>query len=927
MRGSYPDLEGVPPVPPPQGREDGNGDEESPPPPIPPSTSNRGKRAVLTAAAALLLTAMIAVAIAVPLALRGRSPPTTPAVPSAAKAAGPTAPSCAWGGDCPENADCLVTAKDGGGGEDPRCFCRDGFVLSSGGGGGAICEDVNECLGEGDGHDCSENAVCVNLQGRFDCSCDLGFVGDGWWCDDADECEGDNNPCPEGSECVNLPGNFQCLEEGEASQVSSTPSRAPSVTNRPSSMPSESPSISADPSNRPSVRPSASAWPTSRPSSQPSAQPTGCPGAGGGECSENAECVDLTEERRGCRCNEGFVGDGVTTCEDLDECLGEGGGNDCSENAVCANSAGSFDCSCRAGHYGDPRGGACEPMGLEISSPSHGSFSEESTIEVRGKVVAEPLEDVDVAVNGIQVAIEGDGSFTIAVSLDEDDIFNGVRAELTHSPTGFKLRDRVVVIAAQSAPLGGTVSRSAAVRIAKGSFETLERIVNDDLGRSDLSDLIPRGTKLIDGRCFINSFFGCLTRGDVKVMNTRNNGIDFKVGPQEITVTLKGMKVDLEVDTNTIDCDIEITANSGSATASYSLDPDPSDRTNMRVSQLKNIRIDFSRFNEDFDCDFSLGSIIQSVVGDVEGDVRDGLKNFLQSDAVRGEIEDALAQLEITEPIFAGMGASSSTPIFDVTQDTEGITLAMDTVLTTLDPNPSSPVLTETVSVPQQFPFAQLSSSFPLTPRGRPYDIAFVLSDSVLNQIMAVQVEGGEFDLEVAEIPIGTGDPTPITAVLLSLLVSPKFAGLASVQGLRLRMSPTLAPVLAGKAGPNGELAMVLLSHLLLDVVSEDGLHARMTVDATMLLDFEADEATGRAMPLLKSPKDASPRMTLLDNPLNIDEAEISEILMPLFPELVSLLGGSIPSFALPNFFGLTLSVAEISRVGDFVGIFVNRSG
>ncbi len=73
------------------------------------------------------------------------------------------------------------------------------------------------------------------------------------------------------------------------------------------------------------------------------------------------------------------------------------------------------------------------------------------------------------------------------------------------------------------------------------------------------------------------------------------------MGPQEITVTLKGIKVDLKVDTNTVDCDIGITANSVSATASYSLDPDTSDLTSMRVSQLKIVRVNISRFDEDFD--------------------------------------------------------------------------------------------------------------------------------------------------------------------------------------------------------------------------------------------------------------------------------------------------------------------------------------
>ena len=38
------------------------------------------------------------------------------------------------------------------------------------------------------GHECSDDAICTNLDGTYTCDCLSGFSGDGWECVDVDEC-------------------------------------------------------------------------------------------------------------------------------------------------------------------------------------------------------------------------------------------------------------------------------------------------------------------------------------------------------------------------------------------------------------------------------------------------------------------------------------------------------------------------------------------------------------------------------------------------------------------------------------------------------------------------------------------------------------------------------------------------------------------
>ncbi|XP_031340654.1 nidogen-like [Photinus pyralis] len=88
------------------------------------------------------------------------------------------------------------------------CACHPGFEYIYKENGEAVCEDVNEC--QKGLNECDYNAQCVNQVGSYSCTCNPGFEGNGYYCENAQNCR--NVRCPENSECVdNGVAYCQCL--------------------------------------------------------------------------------------------------------------------------------------------------------------------------------------------------------------------------------------------------------------------------------------------------------------------------------------------------------------------------------------------------------------------------------------------------------------------------------------------------------------------------------------------------------------------------------------------------------------------------------------------------------------------------------------------------------------------------------------------
>ena len=168
---------------------------------------------------------------------------------------------------------------------------------------GEVCNDVDECsFANGTGPNrCSSNASCVNTIGSHTCTCNSGFSGDGFQCNDINECNLVNT-CHAQATCSNLNGSHSC--QCNAGYVGN----------------------GADCADQNECQ------------------------LGIHNCDANAFCTN-TDGSFICTCNSGFFASG-NNCLDFNECQGGGGGHNCHINAQCNNVAGGFTCNCLPGFTG-----------------------------------------------------------------------------------------------------------------------------------------------------------------------------------------------------------------------------------------------------------------------------------------------------------------------------------------------------------------------------------------------------------------------------------------------------------------------------------------------------------------------------------------------------------------------------------------------
>jgi hypothetical protein len=583
-----------------------------------------------------------------------------------------------------------------------------------------------------------------------------------------------------------------------------------------------------------------------------------------------------------------------------------------------------------------------------ILTPAQGEFSTAPTTNVTGMVVNVDPADAAVLVNGVPVAVDGLGGFSTTVNLDSLIVFNGIGVQLTDTSNGFVTQARVTVIAGDSIADGSYSLQSVALRINDSGLDTLESIVAD-LVDFDPADLVPLGTVVLDECVVFDPLFGlCLGSARVTIVSPAPSASSFGISMDSMTnfvaadVLVTDLDIHLDIDGSGLvpNCPLDISASTTDIFGDYALDPDAIDPTTVDVNQLPGVTLVFGNFNYQLFgiCDVPIiGDIIQLFLPDIETLFSDGFVDFLEDPDAGGPldapiadaIEVALLGIEISGPIGESLGVTLDTPMFDIPEDNDGLTIGTDTSVTAsvgtgpgqCDAPITAPDLLASYHVVEPFP-----SFGPTTPSGTPYEIGICMSTSAFNQLLKAQIECGLLQLDLTEFDFGTG-PVPLTTGLLALFI-PQLGEFPPSSPVVLRLRPGLAPVLTGNAGPAGELAELRMGHLIMELRDvTPGVDEPLLVIA---IDFRAglelliDDATDQLAPTVTSLDPGDVTVSLIENLIGTNEATLQQILPTLLAVALPQLGASLGAFPVPSFLDLELAPVEIDRNGQFMSIFAN---
>ncbi|MBW2316910.1 MAG: hypothetical protein JRH10_22335, partial [Deltaproteobacteria bacterium] len=461
--------------------------------------------------------------------------------------------------------------------------------------------------------------------------------------------------------------------------------------------------------------------------------------------------------------------------------------------------------------------GGCRtrPFTLSVTTPLHGEFSTAGTALVEGWVTNQNLANIALFVNGVATTLGGNGFYSTSITLDTAKVFNPVFVQARDLSNNQLLTQRVVVIAGQSVADGAFSLDSVALRLNDSGLDTVEPLISS-LVDLDIASLLPPGTEVISGFCAIDGgFLGCLGRVDVVIANPEPTFTGFALDVDSMTnfvagdVIINNILVHANINGSGIapSCGMRLTADQLTIIGDYTLDPDAIDPTVIDVNLSGSPGVLFGGFDNEFTsglCDFPLiGDLIQLIIGDVEPIVTNGLVGFLADPDGSGPldapiadgIEVALADIQISGPIGEGLGVNLETPLFDVVEDTAGITLESDGRITAdfgtgpgqCDPPAGTPDLLASLHVPETFP--TFGATTPVS--GLPYGLGISISSSAFNQLLKAQIECGLLQIDITEVDLlGTGTPVPVTAGELTLLV-PELGGADPATPLIIQIRPT----------------------------------------------------------------------------------------------------------------------------------------
>lgn len=593
----------------------------------------------------------------------------------------------------------------------------------------------------------------------------------------------------------------------------------------------------------------------------------------------------------------------------------------------------------------------CGPApAVKITAPTGGTFTNATSVLVSGNVTAvDPAAIATFTVNGLSaLPLAPDGHFSTTVPLSAAAIFNPIVAEL-HLTDGRILRDRVTLVVGDGITTGFVLDGdpspdSVAMRFGDTGLAQVTPVVEQLSGGAlDIAGMITAQNPILDDACVVESLGNCLYFATANVVEVGFGDFSLAAdalggGTTRTAVSIGDFYVEIDLNVRDlvaldITCGLEISASNATITGDYAMEPKAGEPSKVDVRQVGDVSVALGGFESQFisgTCTAPvIGDIIQLLVSPsmIEGMVRDGFESNLgdpdgagpADSPIAAAIETALGGVSIAGPIGTAIGADFGAEFSAITEDADGITFASNATITNPAPASDAPDLPASYTVAEPFP--TFGATTPVG--GAPYGLALAISTSAFNQLLKAQVEGGLLRSDLTSFDLGGGSVIPLTAGVLGLFI-PEFASYPVMEPIVVSLRPQLAPIMTGAPGPNGELAEMRIAGLRVEI--------RMAASNVLLLGTIVDAELGvnlsvsnGALGFSLGAVDAGDvHVTLVDNPQNVNEANVLSFLPGIFPFVVPTLAGALGSFPLPEFLGLSLAPVEVGRAGEFIALYLD---
>jgi hypothetical protein len=572
------------------------------------------------------------------------------------------------------------------------------------------------------------------------------------------------------------------------------------------------------------------------------------------------------------------------------------------------------------------------------------------TVDQRGVYTSSPTQTItgtvevgngdsltSLTVNGTAATVDGE-TWSADVPLNGAAIFTSVVVEARYA-RGDVIRERRTVVYGDGAtavvlPPAAELDDAVGLRINDRAFDKIGPVVKT-LTTIDTAAIAPAGTVFLDE---------CITQVIVCTLYARAStsapptiadfgvALDSNQDNVNAVVTLTDLHVLVDIDARVLgiptSCDLVIDADSVTIDGDYALQPSPTDPRFLDVNLVgASPVVTLGNVNDDFVGGVCSIPVIEQIVGlflpDVRTLMQENLTRLLgDSDGagpldspVADAVEQALAQINIAGDIGSALGLRLDSNITAANEDPNGINLHATAAFSALGVAPEAPDLTGSVG----FPGEVLGALPQSTPGGLAYDVAVGASATGFNQLLAGETERGLLNVDVTSL---NGQPLTLRA-LFDLVGA---GGLITQdRPVAITLRPEVAPIVTTAPGPGGAIGELRFHGYRATIKTTDETN-------TTLLELVLDFRTGVGLELTDTglgftfaqPAAGDLSAIITKNTFNLPEPLVLGVFEQLSPQVFGSVQDTLPSFPLPQFAGLDLSLVEIGRVGTGFVLFAD---